>query len=409
MEISPDNLDSIILSSGISWDSLVSLHNKNHSYKEFEKHGMKIGVNNVLMFIRSLSRVYIDAHISRHKSVYSLSEDEFQMVAAGSTNITSDYDVTLIGPKAAECCRQIINTFTKYGSGHLPEVADSNIYIGPAGIIYPKGGKYVLPEWLTIYKLSEKSEAPVSFFPIPKSDIAIAQDKKSVMAKYNKERHGLGIKESYDKMAEYGDILDTFYYSSGEESHDESLFWETLANIGKYASEAYVGISTILGVVVKMQMKREISLETIHYQICALENICDLRDHAGFNTITELVSKNNSKDIPEHTLLKYSKYLYRIWYSLYNSGDLTEEDKEILGDIEYVVGTIRGSEKPDFKHPSFESITSGISRIQYYTNLLLQKMKQQTAEKRSPRKQNNKTRTTKTRRTQGTRKQRKRA
>ena len=365
-DISPDRLDSMILSSGTTWEALVEYHKQTHSHKTIDINGLQLSVENVLLFVRSLSRVYIDAHVSAHRSIYGLTPDDFQIVAPGSITLTSDYDVTLMGPKAYKCCQQIINTFTSYGSGHLPEITDSNIYIGPAGILFPDKTTHFLPPWLTIYPISSDQYKPVPFFPIPTSQIAIVTDCKSVKRKYDKIQHGLDIKGAYDTMIKYGKDLDIIYYRNitTKRYQDEQFFWNTLGNINWYASEAYAAISTILVVVVELQMGHDLSshLQNIHYQLCAFENMCDLRDHIGSDTLPTIID-----DI---TLLKYSKYIYRIWYALKRSNDLTPTDADFFDDVKYVVTNIRGSKNPDFDHLSFACMRKVMDRLGKYETIL---------------------------------------
>ena len=61
---------------------------------------------NHLIYIRALSRVLVDLqqfNWNREKSP----EDQIYLIAAGSNNITSDYDVTVVGKNASELCSQI--------------------------------------------------------------------------------------------------------------------------------------------------------------------------------------------------------------------------------------------------------------------------------------------------------------
>lgn len=71
-----------------------------------------------------------------------------------------------------------------------------------------------------------------------------------------------------------GKRLESEYYYPERHSHkstSEKDFWQLLHKINFYAMEASITLSTIIAVVVKLQMKQSVeSLRPIHYLIAGL-------------------------------------------------------------------------------------------------------------------------------------------
>lgn len=122
--VNPSNLDEFILKN-VNWEQLTEIHNENKEAKTISIENVELNVKNLLLYIRSYSRVLIDYFTALRKK----ETDPFYMVIAGSTNITSDYDVTFIGKGSSLVCEQIIMSFYNSMGKNLADVADSNIYI----------------------------------------------------------------------------------------------------------------------------------------------------------------------------------------------------------------------------------------------------------------------------------------
>ena len=330
-------------------------------------------------------------HVSNHRIRYNLNKEEFIQLAAGSVNITSDYDVTLIGIGASQCCKNIISDFilNKDIGYSLPEIADSNIYIAPSGIIYPEKNHrgIKLPSWLNVYVYDKKLSRTItnidrnlitsefSFFPLPITDIAIQQDIANLKLKWTKRGKSLGqnVIKNYKDMCKFGNELEKFYYSSDikiikENEKKETEFWSILGEIGQYASEAYVSISTIIVVVVEYQIDKKKqsveSLKKINYYISALENMCDLWQHAHLKNMEDILNIDNEN------FLNLSKYIDRIWYSLIRSDEIEEKDQKYTDLLEDLVKKKKadGEEREIIKKSKdFNNLKDEIlSRLIYY-------------------------------------------
>lgn len=321
----PLNIDSMIIGymnkTGISWDDLVKIHNSHKESKEICLDGIPLDVKEILQYIRSLSRVLIHLNINIHKKENS----NFYAIIAGSTNITSDYDVTFVGKGASKRCNKIVSSFRIHTGGDLAKIADSNIYIGPACVI-EKGRIY--PDWFE-YESIGNDQA----FPLPLSEISIQKEISAVLKRDGFEDHR-SISKKYDDMIEKGQILeDRFYYPlDGTVTGGEEELWDLLHGINFDAMEAYITLSTIIAIVVEIQMGIEVEkLESIHYLIAAFENMINFIDHNGGTSVSD-----------ESKLLKNSKYIYRIIKCLLKSV-IAEKIGDIdMDNINYIISQ-RGS------------------------------------------------------------------
>lgn len=314
-QITPLHIDNMLLKN-VSWDKLVDAHNKIKCSKEIIINGLPLPIINVLMYIRSFSRIYIDTYVAQYKT--DNPDTPFYMFAAGSTNITSDYDVQLIGKGASEMCKNIVYSFTTDTGNDLATVADSNVYISP-GFIHSTIYKY--PEWFK-YVISDSETGQA--FPLPIGEIALKKEKDAVLKRASYV-FPTSIADRYFSMITKTRYVEDeiFYNKTHNTALTEGDFWDLLHSINFDAMEAYITLSTIIIVVLEIQMKINIEgLTRDNYIIAAYENLINFKDHSSHSTDEEL--------------LKASKYIYRILYCLLKADILGKLTKH-MSTVEYIV------------------------------------------------------------------------
>ena len=347
--VDPLNMDSLIISymnkAGISWADLVKIHNDQRGSKEIALDGIPMDVKEILQYIRSLSRIIIRYNVNLHKTLESNSN--FYMIIAGSTNIASDYDVTLVGDKASKVCDMIVSSFRKNTGGDLAEIADSNVYIAPAFVI-EKEREY--PTWLNRVMISEDQA-----FPLPASELSIKKEIEAVLKRDGfKDERPISVK--YDDMIQKGRQLEDIYYYSKNSSlkeSNESDFWKLLHGINFDAMEAYITLSTIIAVVVEMQMKKKVDgLKPIHYLISAFENMINFVDHNGGMDISDKVK-----------LLKNSKYIQRILHCLTKTDHMEKISDIDIENVNYIVSQRGNPTEELYSSGEFGKFTDAVTTI----------------------------------------------
>lgn len=326
-------LDNII--KDVDWFEVVKIHNSSKIAKTININNQDLSTQNILLFIRSLSRIIIEQEINKQKKI----NKQFYSIIAGSTNITSDYDVTLVGEGAATVCENIINIFFGTYCRNLADVADSNIYIAPSFVINP--GKEYKFNYVKLPGTDDQA------FPLPITSVAIRSEINTVLKreKYIFECEIENLKFNkilcrYKKMIEKGKELERdFFY--GESMKEEVDFWNLVHEIGFYAMEAYVTLSTIISVVVEIQMGKNLpednKLKPINYLISCFENMINFIEHSNLNSkILDEGILNLSKII----IVKNSKYILRIAKTFLNSVGLIDNSfitKDFMEIIERIV------------------------------------------------------------------------
>ncbi len=89
--------------------------------------------------------------------------------AAGSTNITSDYDVSVTGPEGNEIMWKMFKAFLNHYKNSLPLAFDSNLYSGPLFVHKTKGDtenkKKASVDLKTVRKATVPIDTPLTGFP----------------------------------------------------------------------------------------------------------------------------------------------------------------------------------------------------------------------------------------------------
>lgn len=296
-------------------------------------------------------------------------------IAVGSNNITSDYDVSIIGPDSNDIMWEMFNGFLKRYGNSLPSAFDSNLYSSPLyahktkkgedlevkgkdkiprvdygkeGIeftLVPKSKEDIIIElrWAAIklLKLGLKDE-----FPYLKKLIDLGEKfKKEMDKKCESVESENALKELLDKYKdpETRKIIKNYYLQYNAQKicsdyvYDETselktpveidgeiqkniFFYSNVANY--FSSEAYYTSSAVNSIVVENQIKTELDKEDRPeyvikgiYLTAAIENFGDMINHM----------EHEDGDVKK-TIIKYSKYLYRIYFVL-SKIDKKYEDK----------------------------------------------------------------------------------
>lgn len=318
------------------WNELTDIFNSNVFAKEKELKDPNVN-ENLLKMLGSI-RMYIV------NEMYECSKSQGQfMIKDGSDNITSDYDLTIIGPGADETMIRMFNKFLQLYKTTLPQSFDTNIYVHAYFIdegrfddnekrsftIKERTEKLFVPKYnnndtktyltFACIKLLE-TEQNFDKFNILNSYINKSRKKDTKLKGIYNKRFGEYKKNSnyddktlelivkYQLSCEYGEKLGNLIYNSDNKNLQYyAMFYSTM----KYFSiEPVYTPSTFNVVVLKIIRNINIVIDK-HEHICSIiENLGDFVYH--FNK--EFSSKPNENIKPK--IIKYSKYLYRIYYSL---------------------------------------------------------------------------------------------
>ncbi|RZD42753.1 MAG: hypothetical protein CXT73_02340 [Methanobacteriota archaeon] len=334
-----------------------------------------------LEFLGSIRKYTVETFFNCAKAALNTKTGNLnEYFAAGSTNITSDYDVSVSGPDGNEIMWLMFKKFVKKFGSSLPYSFDSNLYSGPLYIHTSENGTKisVKPPGLLFPRLDYGSR---NFTLVPNNIDDVNEELSwacikllSIFETHIKDKHQslenilirsrtykdhlmLECSNAENKYAELVDFLksqsfndDTkkiiknyylqymsqkvcqnfVYYGKskfspkdtiGDKEQQNFFYYSNKANY--YASEAYYTSSAVNTIVVENQLGHDLELKSRSpdirkkiYLTAAIENLGDMYNHM-------LHEKGNTK----RTIVKYSKYLYRIYYALGKSGNLEEAKK----------------------------------------------------------------------------------
>lgn len=240
--VSYTNLDTIILRSNLKWEDIAECYKTECKTVELN-HGYKLEAHNLLYYIRGLSRVILDHEFSEWNKKYG---NKLTLIAAGSTNITSDYDVTIVGNTAISFVRQVLFKMKRVMKNvHLAEFADTNMYVLPS-VYKPKKN---LPTWLSLAPINKSG----MLCPLPKSDVAKAIERHYMQELWKKGSvQGVGFNKMYERLLKLATPLEKLYYDPKYNNMDEPTYWHALYSATKYSIEAYLSMSAFMVVVIEM-------------------------------------------------------------------------------------------------------------------------------------------------------------
>lgn len=308
-----------ILNGNYKWHELKELYTTSHKGKTLVFDGTLVEVQHLLLFIRASTRLLLDWCVSKHRQKHQLSDTTYITVADGSTDITSDYDLALIGPHSADLIKYILASFhTLNPSVDLTCFADVNLYPTP-WFIYDNLS--TIPSYVIQNSIQVDKNL---YICIPLTSTWQQKERDIVLSKLTNAFKSTGIvgmcekniDSIYHTMSKHLNILDKHIYERS--TNNEREYMDTMDNILKCCSEVEgsIACSTVVKVVVEIQRQQQLdtSLFPQYNRITAqLELIADLFIHKGIklNTADEL-----SIDILN---LPYTfKYIYRFFHKTHH-------------------------------------------------------------------------------------------
>ena len=319
--------------------------------------------------------------------------NDYYYTAFGSTNITSDFDLTICGgPEANLLCWNMFKTYYKIYKNTLPQNFDSNLYVGAYDVYksawktpYNKEArKYIKNFKMDIQKNNKGTKTKESLFTInirkkknKPEDLryayiwALVKVLESGIQESEFEKSN-SLKEYFNNAkklkSNINEILcndNLFNIIKNEETifsteiHDETIkiitnyymqyYFQEIVNEKIYkeysrnkideieekvnqliddndnliylrgfnlffSSEAYYTDMTVQAIVLEGQAGGKLDLTNDHYLIAALENVGDFYKHSSHD-----IGDDDTEGFK--TLIKYSKYIYRIYMCLSKVND----------------------------------------------------------------------------------------
>jgi len=341
------------------WEDLIDMKNKTakeadvKKEKMGEKLGLKLEPKILLEYLGSYRKLIIEIIIKYAskgiKDSYEGESKEAPIIADafGSTNITSDYDLTLSGPGTYKIVQMIHNFWKKNSPNtNMTTSFDSNFYLVPNMVLKKKDNPLTK---LGVKLMDTKSDKinPESqwakYIPVPDDFIILELEKKALKEKLNdnfKPDNIQKVDKKYRDLFKDAEILDKHLYIENNDSvikfnnkkneQAKLAFFRHIMKMMKNSIEGYYCLSTILAIVYGIQAgkEKEIEKEFKDYKkgwlIAAIENLIDLYKHLkGKHKTSEAAEKEQLDDGDGHNdglgpniLLKISKYIYRIYFCL---------------------------------------------------------------------------------------------
>lgn len=338
------------------WVSISKDYHKSILNKKIAKERSSTGYNPelILKLLGSFREFYIDTLFKK----FNRKRDNYYL-AFGSTNILSDYDITIIGPNACEIGEKIYETYLNEYKKTMAFSFDTNIYI--AGFYYysPKIINPSIKKNIITFKNKKNNITLFNFQPINSYqkelslsyaflkllsisfDNKLFQDIKQKSKQLSKTlKKNKNIEQSYEYMFKNAKELFSYLYHSKEKETKLNKIYELVCRTQYYSIESYYTPCTINIVVLTLQGKFKLKNLDPFNHICSIfENLGDLHNHWKH-------SDQSKKDF-----LKVSKYIYRIYYSLHELNII----KKSLKEVELSVSN-RGNESLFKVEPFFEFI-----------------------------------------------------
>ena len=296
-----------------------------------------------LILLSGIRQYYVDKLFNcTIKKISNTTKKNSFYTVFGSTNITSDYDLTIISKNAPEIMKKIFLEFVNTRSSTLPITFDTNLYcIG-----------YFLSEGINrkfknnIINIGDRMS---SFQPLNNNDKLtclnyalikliegninltnikninnlidnankIKNDLDNNLLNHKKNLININIlkfKEEkllfskYLKAYETGKLLFSVLYKNKKVNNN---LFDLMCMTQYYSIEGYYTPCTVNVVVIEMQKGTDLRLDKFNYLLAIIENLGDLNIHIKheINTINDITKKKS--------LLNLSKYIYRIYYSLH--------------------------------------------------------------------------------------------
>ena len=267
-----------------------------------------------------------------------------EMSAPGSTHLTSDYDVTLVGPRAPEVMWLMFKEFHKQYKTTLPQAFDTNLYCGgiyrfgprPPAIkeavcINPNKGM-----WIVLPSSLQQHETCRRYVRLKMLQAGHLRDKdtQALFSALTQEARAVGKRHTRSDKRPKQSFVDMVgrYKLHGDivaRIRDKNMTGDALVEeacrVGFFEEEAYIAPSTIAAVVVEMQMGIPIQLSQEDYLTAAMENAADFLLHARH-------AEYHHQQTTRQKLLHLSKYIHRCFVCLSKAGKTRFKKKaEVVG------------------------------------------------------------------------------
>lgn len=353
--------------------SYISNHFNEHSAKDrthyLQNNLLDVNEKHLIEFMGSTRKVYIDYIIKevinslQKKNIYKnfadglLLSDIIITAIYGSSNPTSDYDVTLAGPGIPYIVNCLLQQFkiNKEWS-NISVMFDSNFYICPGLLINNKNSHLIKNLNINLFCIDKKKNY---YIPLPTTNDEIKLEIEALKKKMN-NNHVLnlsGIDNSYKKLIKKGIMLDNELYRNINSNklilNSSTNLFKHLLDMCSLSIEAYHAISTIIIIVFgfqgnKISEKEYMNFKFENYIISAVENIIDLVHHHA-NAYDNKHPKKNF-----NLAIKVSKYIHRVLNCIEKANKLSnknviEIDKNIIISVNKVVEYRNNIEKLDIK------------------------------------------------------------
>jgi len=315
------------------WEKLTTIFKKKKFGKEKR---IQIHVNEYILHLLGSVREYI---VDKYFNCINDNRNNVYL-PVGSKNITSDYDIEIIGKDSPEIVWKMFNKFLSQYNNALPFVFDTNLYsVG----LYTKDGSSNIKEKIlipneNIFTLSPKTKSDILFCinmsllkilnlnidldykTIHKHlkeskkiqddvDIKFKNEYKKQKKKYKNKytKTTLDLITSYKLNYDYAKKVFSILYN--KKTSNKSLL-KFVCYAQYYSIESYYTPCTINVVVLKLQQKSNLKLTQVDYLCSLIENLGDFNHHLT----EEYTQEKNIKQL----LIKYSKYIYRLYHSIGN-------------------------------------------------------------------------------------------
>ena len=302
------------------WNHIALDYKKNIGDKKTAKQRNPINYRPslVLKLLGAFREFYIDTLFKK----YNKNKNNYYL-AFGSTNILSDYDITIVGPDSYEIGKKIYESYLNEYKTTMAYSFDTNIYI--AGFYYfspklinPHIQKNIIKFYSKKYAITlfnfqpinnYQKELSLAFVFLKLSSISFDNPLYKDLQKKSKElsktlKKHKSIEHSYNSMFPNAKKLFSYLYNSSEEDIDK--IFKLVCITQYYSIESYYTPSTVNIVVLLLQGKSKlIHLDKFNHICSILENLGDLNYHWQHS------------DKSKQDFMKISKYIYRIYYSLF--------------------------------------------------------------------------------------------
>lgn len=301
----------ILSNNNIEWSDLTKRYVDDHVAKQ-RIVSTDTFISDILIFIRVYSRLLI-THATQEMRVKN---SELLVIPTGSQDITSDYDVMLIGPGSDLLIKHIFTMFnTVHPQGDLSTFADTNFY--PTPWFLPNDNQ---PRWIRTNAVTGKMDGRTVSCSVPLHKKFSKVERQYVFENFQEicehvVQQSVKIKKSttrkYKKLLQITKILNNFYYGSGTMTEHE--YWDLLFGAQQTSVEAFTSTSAIAFVVLRLQKQLLVKLPTYNMETIIIELICQLLQHKGMN-----VQKHKHNilfdfiDVGDTYLFTTAKYVYRI-------------------------------------------------------------------------------------------------